>query len=73
MRPYDAKDNWLVCRLARDNFDAGDFWILTDGTRVTLASQKAGESPTQSITIPRAEFNKLVAWYMRDQKTIKAA
>ena len=73
MRPYDAKNLDKVCTLRRDNFDTNDCWILTDGHRVTIAEQKVGEAATQSITLPRATFNKLIAWYMREQKKPKAA
>jgi hypothetical protein len=68
-RPYDAKwqdDKPLPLR--RDNFEFGDCWILTDGARVTMAEQKMGESPRQTITLPRETFNKLIDFYMRDQK-----
>jgi hypothetical protein len=72
MRPYDAKgDDEVASGLRTDHKDTGDFWILTDGWRVSLYQQKTGHPSTQNITIPRAEFNKLVAWYMRDQKPRK--
>ena len=68
MRPYDCKTIDQVCALRRDNFDAGDFWIITDGYNVSLAEQKVGEKSTGMVTIPRREFNRLVTWYMREQK-----
>lgn len=68
MRPYDAKTIGEVCQLQRDNYDAGDFWILTDGYEVSLAEQEVGSYPSQKITVPRAMFNRMVSWYMREQK-----
>lgn len=71
MRPCDAKNTDEVCALQRDNFDSSDFWILTDGYQVSIADQKRGAPPAQHINIPRPIFNRLVAWYMREQKEIK--
>ena len=74
MRPYDCKTNKQVCAQRSDNTSAGDFWILTDGCEVSLAAQKVGEPASEMISIPRAQFNKLIDWYMRDQKkSAKAA
>lgn len=71
MRPYDAKNLDEVCTLRCDNKDVGDFWILTDGYQVSLRKQKMGEPPSEGICIPRAQFNRLIAWYMREQKPVK--
>jgi hypothetical protein len=60
-----------VLTLRRDNYTAGDYWILADGDTVTVCAQKVGESPIGSVTIPREEFNRLVRWYTRPQKTVK--
>ena len=73
MRPYDVKDSDEVQTLKRDNFDAGDFWILTDGYDISICEQKSGHAPTQKIHIPRAVFNKIVSWYMREQKPVVTA
>lgn len=68
MRPYDAKHERGACKLERSVKEvAGDFWILTDGYHVTIAEQPIGSEPTQAIRVPRASFNKLVDWYMREQ------
>lgn len=68
MRPYDMNgDEENDSGITDDNKSLGDFWMITDGFRVTLAEQKEGEAPTQYITIPRATFNKFIDWYMRDQ------
>lgn len=56
-----------VCALGRDNFTVGGHWILTDGYKVSVVAQKVGASPTESISIDRATFNRLVRWYMRQQ------
>jgi hypothetical protein len=72
MRPYDAvgsTDEGLG--LARDNFDIGDFWMLTDGYRVSIAEQEVGKPPMQHITIPRETFNRFIDWYMRDQAPVR--
>lgn len=66
MRPYDAKGE--NSNLPNDNHEVGDFWILTDGFHVTIREQMTGESPTQGVSIPRTEFNRLIDWYMREQQ-----
>lgn len=68
MRPYDAKTDDQVCALRRDNYSTDQSWILAGGDTVTLSEQGPGEVATQSITLSRREFNKLIGWYMRDQK-----
>lgn len=67
-RPFDCKNTDDCCELRRDSFDAGDFWILTDGFNVSIHEQKLGEHSKQTISVPRAEFNRLIRWYMREQK-----
>ncbi len=57
-----------ICELRYDNRTHKDCWILSDGYRVTIAEQRVGESPTQSITIPRKTFNKLIEFYTRQQR-----
>jgi hypothetical protein len=73
MRPYDAKDEATACGLRITHKDVKDFWVLTDGYRVSIAQQLTGEPPTQHVMIPRAVFNEMVDWYMREQKAAKAA
>ncbi len=68
MRPYDLKNTEETCRLRRISFDCDDAWILTDGYTVSISQQKVGAPPTQSISLPRAQFNRLIQWYMRDQR-----
>lgn len=67
MKPRDARAE-KVFDLRRDNFTAGDCWILTDGHRVSLVEQPGGQSPKQQVTLDRVTFNRLIDWYMRDQK-----
>jgi hypothetical protein len=71
LSPYGANTLDKVCRLGRDNFSAGEHWILTDGFTVSVTAQKAGSAPTRQVTIPRKEFNKLISWYIRPQKLRK--
>ena len=53
--------------LKRDNFDKGDFWFLSDGFNVTIAEQRVGESPAQSIRVPKATFDYFVKKYTEQQ------
>ena len=53
--------------LRRDNFDKGDFWIVCDGFTVTLAEQRVGESPSQTIRIPKTTFDFFVKRYTEQQ------
>lgn len=71
MKPYDAKTLDEVCSLERDNISFGDFWILSDGHTVSLRKQKQGEMPSEGIQVPRATFNKMVDWYLKDQKVVR--
>ena len=68
LSPRRAKNIDDLCKMVSDNFDADDHWILTDTYNVDIAQQAIGELPRQSINIPRKTFDKLVDWYMREQK-----
>ncbi len=71
LSPYAAKTLDEVCSLRTDNKNTDGAWILTDGCNVTVCKQKAGKSAEQSVTLDRAEFNRLIRWYMREQTTVK--
>ena len=71
LAPAHAKNTDEVCSLRRDNFGIPTGWILTDGFNVTIAKQKDGEPSTESVTFSRQEFNRLVSWYFRPQRTVK--
>lgn len=53
--------------LKRDNFDKGDFWFLCDGFNVSIAEQRVGESPIQSIRVPKKIFDYFVKKYTEEQ------
>lgn len=68
LRPYDARTDKQPLSLKTDNHDSGSFWILIDGLNVFIHEQKVGENYEQGIAIPRSTFNRLISWYMREQK-----
>lgn len=57
-----------VCLLPRDNFKAGDYWLISDSFVVTVTAQKAGVAPTGQVSVPRREFNRLIAAYLKPQR-----
>lgn len=67
-RPYDVKTLDQVCELRRDNYPSEpDVWsIMVSGDKVSLHYPHGGGW----VEIPRAQFNTLVRWYMRDQKPL---
>lgn len=66
MTPLEA-DNEQLAALERDNYEVGDFWILTDGYRVTIAEQPAGSPASQSIVIPIEVARELLGFMTTDQ------
>lgn len=50
--------------IARDNVATPDWWMLTDGYRVTIARQRVGETTSQVVTVPRHIFDAFADWYM---------
>lgn len=68
MKPRDAKTESQRLKLSRDNLSTVGHWILLNDNSVTLTAQRVGESATASMRVPRSEFNRLIDWYMRDQK-----
>lgn len=71
LAPAHAKNIDEVCSLRTDNFNIPSGWILTDGDQVTIARQKGGEPSTDSVSFTRKEFNRLMSWYFRPQRTVK--
>lgn len=71
MRPYDAKTEAQQLDLVSDNHQTKSAWILLGFSQVSIATQKVGESATGLVKIPRGEFNRLIDWYMKDQKIRK--
>ena len=71
MQPYDAKTEKHLLSMSRDNITFGDFWMLNSSDHVTMAHQKVGEGARAMLSMPKKEFNRMVAWYMRDQKPRK--
>lgn len=68
LSPKQARTNDQLCELNRDNTNAGDFWMLTNGDTVTIAHQAEGENPVGMVTIPRELFIRFINWYQRPQK-----
>lgn len=71
MKPINATTDAQVFDLKSTVHEIGDFWILTDGTTITIAEQRNGCPAQQKLDIPCNDFNKLVRWYVRDQKPRK--
>lgn len=68
LSPAKCRSHLDVCRLARDNYDTESGWILADHAEVTIAIQTSGEEPKESVTVPKAEFAKMVRWWLREQR-----
>lgn len=63
----ECNGEYEATAIKRDNFLKGDFWFLSDGYNVSIAEQRVGESPTQSITVPKATFDYFVKKYTEQQ------
>lgn len=63
-----------LCKMGRDNTTIEDFGFLVDAGSdyVYITEQPSGESPKQSITIPRKVFNRFVDFYLRERTMKKA-
>lgn len=71
LSPRNANTFDKVCSLQTDHKDLLDYWIIADDTEITIAKQRTGEPCEVSLTIPRADFNKLINWYLREQDKVK--
>lgn len=70
--PAKATSFDAACRLQCDNRDFGDYWIITDGHEVTVCHQKLGEAAVEKCSLPVATFNRIVRWWLREQKATPA-
>ena len=48
----------------------GNFGIMLTGYDIFLDEQAMGEKRKQGISIPRKHFDKLIAWYQKEQVTV---
>ena len=63
LKPIEARTFKQVCKLPRDNLNTRGHWILIDGD-VVLAAQRNGQPATNSMRIPRSEFDRMARWYV---------
>jgi len=70
MRPRDAKTSEDIRKLRSDNKDVPEGWIRINGDTVMVYQQRCGEESTGKVNLPRAEFNRLIDWYNREQKPL---
>ena len=64
LTPIEARTFKQICSLPRDNLDTSGHWIQLDVGEVTIAKQKGGEAAKVMLTVPRAQFDRMVRWYM---------
>lgn len=68
MSPLQVNSTEKAARLQTDHHDLRDFWILTDGYTVTICKQRRGEAHTESVSIPRDKFLRLLDWFQKPQQ-----
>ncbi len=71
MRPRDARSHSQVAKIPRDNVTYAGTWALLNGdgkSTITITRQRRGENATESISIPRRDFDRIVDWYMKPVK-----
>lgn len=62
--PIDALTENQIFHLKRTNLDTPDYWLNVSPDHVCLTKQRSGEPATESINIPRKDFNRLARWYV---------
>ncbi|WP_458788907.1 hypothetical protein [Dyella jiangningensis] len=67
--PRTARTDAEVCSLRRDNVTYGDFWMLVTGDEVTIAHQEPGEKAHGVVTMDKATFNRMLAFYNKPTQT----
>ena len=63
MNPCDARTEAQICRLKRDNFSTRDGWISVLPGRVSIYQQRSGYPSAGCVTLSKAQFDRLIAWY----------
>ncbi|HEV7319442.1 MAG TPA: hypothetical protein VGO04_12640 [Ensifer sp.] len=68
MRPYDVKTEADLLSMRSDNHpqETSAWTILNLADEVSLFPPSGVPGPSW-VTIPRAQFNAIVDWYMKDQ------
>lgn len=72
LSPRKARTFKQMVSLKTDNHHTKESWILLmEGNSICISNQRNGEALTASITIQRKDFNRLIDWYNKEQKTVK--
>lgn len=66
--PQKSKTFEQICELQTDGWNGKNYWMCVNEGSVSLYAQTVGEAPTQKIDIPRATFDRMVAWYLKEQE-----
>jgi hypothetical protein len=72
LSPRKAKTFNQICSLQTDGKHTKNSWIcLNSGSSIAIHNQRNGEESTGRVVISKREFNALIDWYNREQKTVK--
>lgn len=63
LKPIEARTFGQICSLPRDGYDTKNFWILIDNG-IVICQQQNGKPSTNTMKIPRAEFDRMARWYV---------
>lgn len=66
-----VRDDATLCALPRDHYSWKDWSLMADAVTVWISCQAVGAMPTESITIPKAIFNRLLARYTYTQRVVR--
>lgn len=68
----NARNLDAVCKLKNDNFQHGQYGIMSDGQTVWLFKQQKGKPCTDTIAIPKRAFDRLHDFYGCPQPRVRA-
>ena len=52
-----------VCALRTDNISFSWGWAFVDEDTITISMQVTGKPCTESVSITKRDFNRLIRWY----------
>lgn len=69
--PIMAKRENLIAELREDNFGTYEWFIMVSEDHISIVNQAPGGKVKDAIEIDRADFDKLVRWYVKKQRLPK--
>lgn len=69
LSPKEATTFSKICSLGTDNVSNRNSWASIEEKSIYICVQKRGHPSDSAVNLSRKEFERIVEWYIKKQKT----